>query len=120
MAGGHWDWITHIAGVAAGFALLAAMLPPTVMGSGYYIFLRWVVFGVSLGWIAYGIKFPRNTSLIIGICAGVLWNPVVPIYMDRGIWFWLNGLFGILFLIFSNGVVPTIEEGLEDKRSNWK
>ena len=117
------DWFVmpmHVGGYAAGGLLLLAMLPPETLGAGYFDFLRWAVFVVSCFWIAYGIKFPKNIVLIIGSSAAILWNPIFPLYLGRELWFWLDLLFGLLFLIFANGLVPLLEEGKPDVRKNWE
>jgi hypothetical protein len=75
---------------------------------------------VSCFWIAFGIKFPKNVVLAIGIAAAVLWNPIFPLYLGRELWFWLDLLFGLSFLAFSNGQVPLLEEGKPDIRENWE
>ena len=117
------EWWTNpklLGGYVAGGGLLLAMLPPETMGSGYYEFLRWVVFGVGSFWVAYGIKFPKNSSLSIGMSAAVIWNPILPFYLGRGVWFWLDLVFGLAFLLLANGKVPLIEEGKADRRENWE
>lgn len=66
------------------------------------------------------MKFPNNSSLIVGISAAVLWNPIFPFYLGRGVWFWLELVFGVAFLLLANGKVPLIEEGKADRRENWE
>lgn len=120
MAPTSWEWPVLGGGVLAGIALLVALFPPESLGSEYFTFLRWLVFVVSGFWIAYGARFPRTANLIVGLIAGVIWNPLLPIYLDRSVWIWLDLSFGLLFLLFSNRLVPTREKGAEDTRQNWK
>lgn len=70
-------------------ALLLALLP---LPYGYYFLLRWLVAGFSL-YLAY--RYSGNAAKLTGwalafLFVAVLWNPIVPIFLDRGSWFVLD------------------------------
>lgn len=120
MAPAFWTNTLVVSGWAAALLLLIAMLPPESLGSGYYEFLRLAIFVVGIYWTVYGVKFNRRPQLLVGLAGAILWNPLIPFYLGRELWFWLDLGFAALFAAFTNGVVPTIEFGAEDKRENWQ
>jgi hypothetical protein len=70
-------------------ALLLAALP---LPYGYYILLRWLIAGFSL-YLAY--RYSGNAAKLTGwaltyLLIAVLWNPIAPIFLDRGSWFVLD------------------------------
>ncbi|ACI57416.1 hypothetical protein Rleg2_4154 [Rhizobium leguminosarum bv. trifolii WSM2304] len=70
-------------------ALLLAVLP---LPYGYYILLRSLIAGFSL-YLAY--RYSGNASKLTGwalayLFIAVLWNPITPIFLDRGSWFVLD------------------------------
>lgn len=57
---------------------------------GYYQILRWVIAGVT-GYSAYlAYEQGRNTWTWIMAITSILFNPIVPIYLDRETWTVLN------------------------------
>jgi hypothetical protein len=90
------------------------------MGSGYYEFLRWSIFVISLLYVSYGVKFQRVAQLVLGLTSGLLWNPVFPIYLDRGGWFWIDLVFAVLFFLMCNGVRLSKDASAHDTGSSWK
>ena len=79
--------------IAVPAKISAAMLLLGVFPSwsyGYYDLLRLVVCG-SAGYIAWFAKQQKSERLlwIMGFVA-VLYNPFVPVYLDRGLWSLLN------------------------------
>ncbi len=115
MAPEGWNWILVAGWASAAFLLFAVF----EMGAGYYSFLRWFVFGTSIFFLAFGFKFNRNPQKFLGIAAGILWNPLAPIYLDRGTWFWLDLTFALAFFFLSDVRVPEKEIGAEDRPENW-
>lgn len=70
---------------------------------GYYVFLRWVVCAVAawtavehhssktkLGWLTWPFA-----------AAAVLFNPFVPVHLDRGTWAYVDATLGAAFLAVS-------------------
>ncbi|ANM17172.1 hypothetical protein AMK06_CH02276 [Rhizobium sp. N541] len=77
-------------------ALLLALLP---LPYGYYILLRLVVASFSL-YLSY--RYSGNAAKMTGwalafLLVAVLWNPVVPIFLDRGSWFVLDLVAAVMF-----------------------
>lgn len=88
----------NIASVIAILILLVA-IPSGIWPYGYYILLRWVITGVALFvlWVAYGLEKKGWLWLMTGIA--ILFNPIVPIYLNKEIWVVIDFIVAILFLI---------------------
>lgn len=73
-------WLTILAGIM----LLLAI--PSIWPYSYYQILRWVVAIVASynAYLAYESK-QNNWMIIMGITA-VLFNPIVPIHLDKSTW----------------------------------
>ncbi len=68
---------------------------------GYYTFTRLVVCGVA-AWFATVGWNDRQVSRIwpVGFALiAVLFNPIMPVYLKRGTWFYLDILTAIIFLV---------------------
>lgn len=65
---------------------------------GYYTFLRVLVFVLSLIiiWIMYNNEGFSNPMIYGALIAAILWNPIIPIYLDKGIWVVFD-TFGAIF-----------------------
>jgi hypothetical protein len=67
---------------------------------GYYTFTRIVVCGCA-GWFAvasfYEQQVLRIWSAVFGLTA-ILFNPIVPIFLKRGTWLYIDIFIAILFL----------------------
>jgi hypothetical protein len=72
--------------IAIGLLLVATARLPY----GYYTLLRIAICGFC-GFIAYRAwhEDTRIWATAFGLIA-VLFNPIIPVYFDRGIWFWLD------------------------------
>lgn len=79
--------------------MLLLAIPSGIWPYGYYIFLRWVVTGAALFilWITYELK-KKAWPLIMGAIA-ILFNPIAPIYLDKGNWVVIDLIVAALFLI---------------------
>jgi hypothetical protein len=57
---------------------------------GYYILLRWVVCGVGLlcAYISYEIE--KNTWVVLFGIIALLFNPIIPIHLNKEIWSIIN------------------------------
>ncbi len=65
----------------------------------YYTMLRWVVFGSMIFLVYRKIKESvPDYLLIILIVTGVLFNPIIPFYLNRSEWFWIDIIVSILLL----------------------
>ena len=82
---------------AAGILCLVAVLP---LPYGFYTFLRFVV---TAGGFLAAIQLRNENNVLWVIFAGIciLFNPFIPVYLDKGIWFPIDlavsGAFGWLF-----------------------
>ncbi|MFA5360675.1 MAG: DUF6804 family protein [Candidatus Paceibacterota bacterium] len=79
--------------------MLLLAIPSGIWPYGYYQILRWVVTGAALFilWITYELK--KKTWLwIMGVIA-ILFNPIAPIYLDKGTWVVIDLIVAALFLI---------------------
>jgi len=77
---------------------------------GYYILLRWVV-TVTAGYIAYLAYIEkRQLWITIFIFIAIIFNPIVPIYLDRQIWSIINVIV-VIFMLFSILFIPAKKRG---------
>ena len=66
---------------------------------GYYQLLRLVVTG-SAGWVAYIAYHAKSQWLmIIFIIIALLFNPLIPVHLDRETWAGIDVLCGIGFVV---------------------
>jgi len=79
--------------------MLLLAIPSEIWPYGYYILLRWVVTGAALFilWIAYELE--KKTWLWIMGAIAILFNPIAPIYLDKGNWVVIDLIVAALFLI---------------------
>jgi hypothetical protein len=80
-------------------AMILLAIPSGIWPYGYYIFLRWVVTGVTLFvlWAAYELE--KKTWLwIMGVIA-ILFNPIAPIYLDKRTWVVIDFIAAIIFIV---------------------
>ena len=88
----------NIASVIAILMLLLA-IPSGVWPYGYYMILRWVVFGAALFilWTSYKLK--QNTWIWIMGAVALLFNPIAPIHLDKETWVVIDFIAAGTFLI---------------------
>jgi hypothetical protein len=67
--------------------------------SSYYTILRWIVFGSSLysGWVLS--KLQKHNWAWFFFISGVLFNPIMPFYLDRSSWQLIDLVLAIPFFI---------------------
>jgi hypothetical protein len=83
-------------------ALAGAVLLLVALGHhpyGYYTFLRWAVCGaaVVVAWVAWGSDVDWATWPFVGIA--ILFNPFVPIYLQRSTWRTIDVICAIAFAL---------------------
>ncbi len=85
-----------ILSIIAGIMLLLAI--PSIWPYGYFQILRWIVTGTAVynGYIAHKMRsgFWLWTMIIIA----VLFNPIVPIHLDKEIWMIIDLVTALLFI----------------------
>ena len=70
--------------IIAGILLLLAI--PSIWPYGYYIFLRWVIFGSSI-FVVYRLsKISFNYWVLAFGIITFLFNPIFPIYLNKFSW----------------------------------
>jgi hypothetical protein len=82
-------------------AIAAAMLLFVALGRhpyGYYTFLRWAICaaGIVVAWVAWHSLAQWITWPFVAIA--ILFNPLVPVYLQRSTWRPIDILCGLAFL----------------------
>jgi len=82
--------------VIIAFLLLIAVLP---LPYGYYIFLRWITCGMAIftAYIAY--QWEAKWAVWVFVPIAILFNPVVPIHLDKETWVIIDIIVAIIFLV---------------------
>lgn len=92
--------------------LLIAIQP--IEEYGYYFFLRWMVTIVAAIICYMSYEQEKRTSMWIAGIIAVLFNPVIPIHLDKEIWKVIDmitaGVFCIFVIIF---LIPKKEKSVE-------
>ena len=67
----------------------------------YYQVLRWVISGSSLivAWKYY--EFNRSGWVLVFGAIAIIFNPILPFYMNRSSWTGIDFITGLLFLLAS-------------------
>jgi len=86
--------------------LLIAILP---LPYGYYILLRWIVcisatFSV---WVAN--ELGNKSWLFLMVLIALLFNPIVPVHLDKGTWVIIDFIVAILFFASINKIKQKVE-----------
>ena len=87
----------NIASIIA-IAMLLLAIPSGIWPYGYYVLLRWAVTAVALFvlWAAYVLE--RRLWIFLMAIIAILFNPIVPIYLDKGTWVVIDFIVAGLFL----------------------
>ena len=87
--------------IASGIAILMLLLaiPAGLWPYGYYVILRWVVAvtAIFVLWVAY--KLERKIWIGLMAIIVILFNPIVPIYLDKETWVVIDFIVAVLFLV---------------------
>ena len=88
----------NISSVVAIVVLLLA-IPSGIWPYGYYVLLRWIITGIALFvlWVAYRLNQKGWSWLMGGIA--IIFNPIIPIYLDKGTWAVIDLIVAVLFLV---------------------
>ncbi len=83
----------------AGIMLLLAV--PSIWPYGFYQFLRWIV-SVSAVFNAYQTyKINLKGWSVVMIVVAILFNPIAPIYLDKGVWVLIDVVVAITMFVLS-------------------
>lgn len=79
---------------------------PAIWPYGYYILLRWVVTAsaIFLIWVAYDLK--KTFWLFSMVIVAILFNPIIPVHLDKETWVIIDFIVAVLFLISIFKVKP--------------
>jgi len=101
----------NIVSVVAIIMLLLAI--PDIWPYGYYVVLRWVVAASALFliWVSYELE--KRIWLVPMAIIAILFNPIVPIHLDKETWVIIDFVVAIFFLISIFGIRP-----VKPKQSN--
>ncbi len=92
----------------AAVVLLLGMAP---MPYGYYALLR-IVSCITFCWAAVESHKRRHQMLPwVFALAAILFNPIVRVHFDRGVWVWLNLLAALLLLSTAKRLSATRGDG---------
>lgn len=88
------NWFTILAGL-----MLLLAIPSDLWSYSYYQLLRWVVMIVA-AYSAYSAYKTKNTKwiYIMGAIA-ILFNPIAPIFLEKGTWQILDFITAVTFFI---------------------
>lgn len=88
----------NITSIIAILMLLLA-IPEGLWPYGYYVFLRWIITGVAIFilWIAHNLE--RRGWFWLMMLIAILFNPIVPIHLDKEIWVAIDFIVATLFLV---------------------
>ena len=78
--------------------VLLLLAIPAIWPYGYYVFLRWVVAAsaVFLIWIANKLREQKWLGLMVVVA--ILFNPIIPIYLTKEIWVFIDLIVAGIFL----------------------
>jgi len=66
---------------------------------GYYRFLRWVICAGSIYHAYLSYETEKKFWIILYAIIAILFNPIIPIYLDKNIWVVIDMIVAILILI---------------------
>jgi hypothetical protein len=84
-----------------GSLLAMAMLLVAILNLpyGYYTLLRLVICGISASFVYFAWYAKRFLSILAGITA-LLFNPLIPIYLEKETWILIDIIVTVFFLIY--------------------
>jgi len=85
--------------VSAISIIMLLLAIPTFWAYGYYVLLRWVV-TISAVFLLLSAYESKKTLwlFLMGIIA-ILFNPIIPVHLDKEIWVAIDFIVAILFLV---------------------
>jgi Family of unknown function (DUF6804) len=86
-------------------ALLLIGIAP-IHAYGYYVFLRWATCAAAVFFCIMAWNLERKWLLLIGIPIAILFNPLVPIYLNKETWSVLDLITAVVIFAFSWAVTP--------------
>ncbi len=93
--------------------LLSAPLP---WPYSYYIFLRWFVFLSVLLHISVAISRRRPLAWVFFLPIGLLFNPIEPVYLSKGVWAIID-FFAAMFMVIGHEDLHKQKQGTDHSLS---
>jgi hypothetical protein len=84
---------------AVAIAMLLLAIPSGIWPYGYYQILRWAVCGIAIFLVIIAQKLEMVGWLWIMIAIAILFNPIFPIYLDKGTWALIDLATAIILLL---------------------
>jgi len=85
-----------IVGLISSILLILAI---TDLPYGYYTLLRWIITCSSIFYIFISASYNIVSTLILHAIIGILFNPIIPVYLSREIWLPIDIIVGFIYLI---------------------
>jgi len=85
--------------IASGIAILMLLLaiPSGMWPYGYYVLLRWIITGIALFILSIANKLQRKGWVWLMSSIAILFNPLIPIHLDKETWVIIDFIVAILF-----------------------
>jgi len=86
--------------IASGISIIMLLLAiPTFWPYGYYVLLRWVVTISAVFLLSLVYESKKTFWLFLMGIVAILFNPIIPIYLDKETWIVIDFIVAILFLV---------------------
>ena len=71
---------------------------PTFWAYGYYVLLRWVVTISAVFLLSLAYESKKTFWLFLMGMVAILFNPIIPVYLDKETWVVIDFIVAIIFL----------------------
>lgn len=86
--------------IASGISIIMLLLAiPTFWPYGYYVLLRWVVTISAVFLLSLAYKSKKTFWLFLMGIVAILFNPIIPVHLDKETWVVIDLIVAILFLV---------------------
>ena len=86
--------------IASGVSVIMLLLAiPTFWAYGYYVLLRWVVTISAVFLLSLAYESKKTFWLFLMGIVAILFNPIIPVHLDKETWIIIDLIAAILFLI---------------------
>ncbi len=81
-------------------AVLLAAIPDGVWPYAYFVFLRWITAAAAIYTVVDAYSRGRTVWVIVFVLGAIVFNPLAPIHMEKGMWVILDLLLASAFVIY--------------------
>ncbi len=86
--------------IASGISVIMLLLAiPTFWPYGYYVLLRWVVTISAVFLLSLAYESKKTFWLFLMGMVVILFNPIIPVHLDKEIWIVIDFVVAVLFLV---------------------